>query len=70
MRYQRSLGWGLPWELLYADDLVLVAESERKLLENIKLWKQGSEVKGFEGNYGKDKGNEVSARSGSSEGHG
>ena len=24
---------GLPWELLYADDLALIAESEEKLLE-------------------------------------
>ena len=28
---------GLPWELLYADDLALIAESEEKLLEKIKL---------------------------------
>ena len=55
MRYQRSLGWGLPWELLYADDLVLVAESEKELLEKIKLWKQGLEVNGLRVNMEKTK---------------
>jgi hypothetical protein len=30
----------LPWELMYADDLVLVAEAEEKLLETLKRWKE------------------------------
>ena len=29
---------GLPWEFLYADGLLQVIESERHLLEKIKLW--------------------------------
>ena len=28
---------GLQWELLYADDLILVAESEEKLRERIEI---------------------------------
>jgi len=27
---------GLPWELLYADDLALIAESEEELIEKIE----------------------------------
>jgi hypothetical protein len=30
-------------ELLYADDLVLVAETEDLLIERIKMWKAGME---------------------------
>ena len=36
---------GLPWELLYADDLILMAESEVELSEKIVNWKAGMEVK-------------------------
>ena len=32
---------GLPWELLYADDLALLAESKAELIEKIKRWKEG-----------------------------
>jgi hypothetical protein len=46
---------GLPWELLYADDLVLVAESEERLLEKIRKWKTGLESKGLKVNVGKTK---------------
>src|SRR6267154_1986427 len=46
---------GLPWELLYADDLVLLAESsaelERRLMEWIGILKE----KGFRVNIGKTK---------------
>ena len=38
---------GLPWELLYADDLILMAESEVELSEKIVNWKAGMEVKGL-----------------------
>src|SRR4029077_10651902 len=46
---------GLPWELLYADDLVLIAESEKGLLEKISKWKAGLEAKGLKVNIGKTK---------------
>src|SRR3981081_2051128 len=38
---------GLPWELLYNDDLVLLAESESELIVKITRWKKGLEKKGF-----------------------
>src|SRR5258706_155782 len=38
---------GLPWELFYADDLALMAESEQELSVKIKLWKTGMEEKGL-----------------------
>ena len=46
---------GLPWELLYADDLALIAESRAELLEKIKSWKEGMEAKGLRVNMGKTK---------------
>ena len=46
---------GLPWELFYADDLALMAESEQELIVKIKLWKIGMEEKGLIVNMGKTK---------------
>ena len=46
---------GLPWELLYADDLVLMADSESELLVKIAWWKTGIETKRFRVNMGKTK---------------
>jgi hypothetical protein len=46
---------GLPWELLYADDLVLIATSEKELMEKLKKWKEGLENKGMKVNVGKTK---------------
>lgn len=46
---------GLPWELLYADDLSLIAESEEKLMDKIMRWKTGMEEKGLRVNLGKTK---------------
>ena len=46
---------GLPWELLYADDLVLIAETEEELLDMLKRWKEGMELKGLRVNIGKTK---------------
>ena len=46
---------GLPWELLYADDLALMAESKAELLVKIERWKEGIEKKGLRVNIGKTK---------------
>ena len=46
---------GLPWKLLYADDLVLMADSESELLVKIARWKTGIEAKGLRVNMGKTK---------------
>ena len=53
---------GLPWELLYADDLVL-AESEENLTTKLKKWRQGFEKKGLRVNVGKTKVMKCSAES-------
>ena len=37
----REFREGLPMELLYADDLVLMAESEELLMEKSRKWKNG-----------------------------
>ena len=44
-----------PWELLYADDLVIIATSEAVLLEKLQLWKTNMEAKGLRVNMGKTK---------------
>ena len=51
----REFREGLPMELLYADDLVLMAESEELLLEKLRKWKNGMEAKGLRVNAGKTK---------------
>jgi len=45
----------LPVELLYADDLILMAESEESLLDKIIKWKSGLEAKDVKMNTGKTK---------------
>ena len=45
----------LPMELLYTDDLVLVAETEELLMEKLRKWKRGMELKGLRVNIGKTK---------------
>ncbi|MBJ5547106.1 hypothetical protein JGG71_23155, partial [Salmonella enterica subsp. enterica serovar Derby] len=48
---------GLPWEVLYADDLVLVAESEEKLKVRVQKWKASLETKGLRVNVGENQSN-------------
>jgi len=55
---------GLPWELLYADDLALIAESREELIVKIKRWKEGMESKGLRVNMGKTKVMKCQLRSG------
>jgi len=51
----RELRAGLPLELLYADDLILMAESEESLRDKIAEWKSELEAKGLKMNTGKMK---------------
>ena len=51
----REFRTGLPWELLYADDLVLIAESVEDLETKFDNWKTGMEQKGLRVNSGKTK---------------
>jgi len=45
---------GLPLEVLYADDLVLIADTEEQILEKTKKWHEREKYL-----YGKDKSYEV-----------
>ena len=46
---------GLPMELLYADDLVLLADTMEELIEKLKTWRMEMEGKGLRVNLGKTK---------------
>ena len=54
-----ALSWELrgrlPWELLYADDLVVIANSLEELEERYLAWKNNMESKGLRFNIGKTK---------------
>ena len=51
----RQLQAGLHLELLYANDLILMAESKESLREKTVQWKSGLEAKGLKMNIGKMK---------------
>ena len=43
----REFRTGVPWELLYADDLVLIAVTQEECIYKFKTWKADMESKGF-----------------------
>ena len=49
----REFRTGCPWELLYADDLVVMAETVEELSEKVEGWKNGMEEKGLRVNMRK-----------------
>ena len=51
----RSFKSGCPYELLYADDLVIIASTKEELLLRLKQWKNGMESKGLRVNMKKTK---------------
>ena len=51
----REFRTGCPWELLYADDLMISAESMEELLVKVQTWKTEMEKKGLRVNMGKTK---------------
>ena len=51
----REFRTGCPWELLYADDLVIIAETQEDLLNKLSTWKLGIESKGLRVNTAKTK---------------
>ena len=46
---------GVPWEELYADDLVIIAESLQECVERLQIWRNAMEEKGLRVNAGKTK---------------
>ena len=51
----REFHTGCPWELLYADDLMISAGSKEELLVKVKTWKTEMEKKGLRVSMGKTK---------------
>jgi len=51
----REFRVALPWELLYADDLALIAETEEELIKRLNEWKDNVESKGMRVNVNKTK---------------
>ena len=51
----REFHSGDPWEDLYADDLVIIAESLEKCVRRLLTWKEAMEEKGLRVNAGKMK---------------
>ena len=51
----REFRTGCPWELLYADDLMISADSMEELLVKLKTWTTEMEKKGLRVNMGKTK---------------
>jgi len=51
----REFSVALPWELLYADDLVVIAETEEDLIKRLSEWKDFMENRGMRVNMNKTK---------------
>ena len=51
----REFRSGIPWEDLYADDLVIIAESLGECVRRLLTWKEAMEKKGLRVNAGKTK---------------
>ena len=51
----REFHCGVPWEDLYADDLVIIAESLEECVRRLLTWKEAMEEKGLRVNAGKTK---------------
>jgi len=45
----------LPWELLFADDLAVIAETKEELIKRLNVWKENVESKGMRVNMNKTK---------------
>jgi len=43
----REFRVALPWELLYADDLAVIAETKEELIKRLNEWKDNVESKGM-----------------------
>ena len=45
----------LPWELLYADDLAVIAETKEELIKRLNEWKDNVDSKGMRVDVNKTK---------------
>jgi hypothetical protein len=43
----RDIQGGIPWCMLFADDVILVDESKTGVDQKLELWRQTLEAKGF-----------------------
>jgi len=50
----REFRAALPWELLYADDLVVIAETEEDSIKRLNEWKNNVENRGMTVNMNKN----------------
>jgi len=53
-RFLRSFGL-VPCELLYANDLAVIADSEKEVIRKLNFWREGLEKKGLSENLSKTK---------------
>ena len=60
----REFRAGVPWEDLYADDLVIIADSLEECVRRLLIWKEAMEKEGVEGKCRKDKGHDLWYRPG------
>jgi len=51
----REFRVAIPWELLYADDLVVIAETKEDLIKRLNEWKNNVENRGMKVNMNKTK---------------
>ena len=51
----RKFRVALPWELLYADDLIVIAETEDDLIKRLNEWKDNVENRGMRVSMSKTK---------------
>ena len=51
----REFRVAVPWELPYADDLAVIAETEEELIKRLNGWKDNVESKGMRVNMNKTK---------------
>jgi len=51
----REFRVALPWKLLYADDLAVIAETEEERIKTLNKWKDNTETKGMRVNMNKTK---------------
>ena len=49
----REFRVALPWELLYGDDLAVIAETEEELIKRLNEWNDNVESKGMRVNMNK-----------------